>query len=167
MTAQRAYEQHLHKAAYFDMLTGLPNRRLLWERINLVCSTDVPYAVLLIDLNDFKAVNDVLGHQVGDELLAGVARRIQAAVDERATVARFGGDEFAVLLPHMSTAEAEVAAQVVKDSFRRPAAAQLRSGGGQGVGLAVAEPGETPDQVIAKADAAMYLAKSSNRRRTR
>jgi diguanylate cyclase (GGDEF)-like protein/PAS domain S-box-containing protein len=167
VTAQRTYERRLHRAAYFDMLTGLPNRRMLWEQVNLAQGTGVPYAVLLIDLDDFKAVNDTLGHRIGDELLAGTAERIRCAVDGRATVARLGGDEFAVLIPQASAAEAEAAARAVRDSFAAPLDLSCGPVPGKGsVGLAVAEPGETPEQVIAKADAAMYREKSVRRRRS-
>jgi diguanylate cyclase (GGDEF)-like protein len=124
--------------------------------------------VLLIDLNDFKSVNDTLGHKIGDELLAGVAERISSAVDETATVARLGGDEFAVLLPHAAQTEAETVAQAVRDSFLEPL--QLSCGplpGNGTVGVAVAAPGQTPDQVIEQADHAMYLAKPLSKRRNR
>ncbi|MFI7541681.1 diguanylate cyclase domain-containing protein [Actinoplanes sp. NPDC049599] len=168
VTAERLYEQHLQQAAYFDMLTGLPNRRLLFERLHLAHSTAMPYAMLLIDLNDFKAVNDTLGHRIGDELLAGIAERIRTAVDESATVARLGGDEFAVLLPHATTADAEAAAQAVRGSFAAPLQLSCGPLHGHGtVGLTVAEPGWTPDEVMERADAAMYLAKPDGQRRTR
>jgi diguanylate cyclase (GGDEF)-like protein/PAS domain S-box-containing protein len=168
VTAQRSYEEHLHKAAYFDTLTGLPNRQLLFERLNLAYGAGMSYAMLLIDLNDFKVVNDTLGHKAGDELLAGIAQRIRSAVDDSATVARLGGDEFAVLLPHAAQAQAEAAAQAVRDSFVQEL--QLSCGPVQGngtVGIAVAVPGQTPDQVLEQADAAMYLAKPPGKRRTR
>jgi diguanylate cyclase (GGDEF)-like protein/PAS domain S-box-containing protein len=168
VTAQRSYEEHLHKAAYYDLLTGLPNRRMLFERLHLAYSTDTPYAMLLIDLNDFKSVNDTLGHKIGDELLAGVAERISSAVDKTATVARLGGDEFAVLLPHAAQTEAETVAQAVRDSFLEPLQLSCGPLPGEGtVGVAVAAPGQTPDQVIEKADHAMYLAKPLSKRRNR
>jgi diguanylate cyclase (GGDEF)-like protein/PAS domain S-box-containing protein len=168
VTAQRSYEEYLHKAAYYDMLTGLPNRRMLFERLNVVHSSETPYAMLLIDLNDFKVVNDTLGHKVGDELLAGIAQRIRSAVDETATVARLGGDEFAVLLPHAALAEAEAAAQAVRDSFAEKLLLSCGPLQGKGtVGLAVAEPGQNPDEVVERADIAMYLAKPAGKRRTR
>jgi diguanylate cyclase (GGDEF)-like protein/PAS domain S-box-containing protein len=165
VTAQRMYEQHLHQAAYYDMLTGLPNRRLLFERMHLAHSAGLPYGVLLIDLNDFKAVNDSLGHKIGDELLAGVAERIRSAVDEQATVARLGGDEFAVLLPHATLAGAEAAADAVRETFVRPLALSCGPVQGHGtVGLAVAEPGQSPEHVMEVADTVMYLAKPDKRR---
>ena len=168
VTAQRSYEEHLHKAAYFDMLTGLPNRRLLFERLGVAYGSDTPYAMLLIDLNEFKAVNDTLGHKIGDELLAGVAQRIQGAVAPTATVARLGGDEFAVFLPHAARADAEDAAAAVRDAFAEPLQLTCGPVPSKGtVGIAVAAPGETPDQVLEKADAAMYRAKPAGRRRTR
>ena len=168
VTAQRCYEEYLHKAAYFDMLTGLPNRRMLFERLDVVHSSQTPYAMLLIDLNDFKVVNDTLGHKIGDELLAGMGERIRSVVKDSATVARLGGDEFAVLLPHAGLAEAEAAAQAVRDSFAEELRLSCGPLQGKGtVGLAVAAPGQTPDQVLEKADAAMYLAKPAGKRRTR
>ncbi|MEV4639215.1 sensor domain-containing diguanylate cyclase [Actinoplanes sp. NPDC049548] len=165
VTAQRLYEQHLHQAAYFDMLTGLPNRRLLFERLHLAHRAGAPYAVLLVDLNDFKAVNDTRGHKIGDELLAGVAERIRAAVDEQATVARLGGDEFAVLLPHATPAQADAAAEAVRETFARPLELTCGPVISRGtVGLAVAEPGQSPEDVMERADTAMYLAKPAKRR---
>ena len=168
VTAQRSYEEYLHKAAYFDMLTGLPNRRLLFDRLEVAFGNQIPYALVLIDLNDFKVVNDTLGHKIGDELLAGVAQRILTAVDETATVARLGGDEFAVFLPHVTQAEAEIAARAVQQAFTEPLLLSCGPVQGKGsVGVSVATPAETPDQVLEKADAAMYLDKSSGKRRTR
>ncbi|MBB4741814.1 diguanylate cyclase (GGDEF)-like protein/PAS domain S-box-containing protein [Actinoplanes octamycinicus] len=168
VTAQRSYEEHLHRAAYFDLLTGLPTRRMLFERLTVAYESDLPYAMLLIDLNDFKVVNDTLGHKIGDELLAGVAERLQAAVDETATVARLGGDEFAVLLPQAAAAEAEVAARAVRAAFLEPLHLSCGVLPGKGtVGVAVAEPGDTPDHVLERADAAMYLAKPAGKRRIR
>jgi len=167
VTAQRSYEERLHTAAYVDLLTGLPNRRMLFERLNLVHDSGTSYAVLVIDLNDFKAVNDTRGHAAGDELLVGVAERIHHAVDETATVARLGGDEFAVLLPHATPETAEAAARAVRESFAEPlhlTCGPLQSRGA--VGFAVADPGDTPDRVIERADAAMYLAKPGAKRRT-
>jgi diguanylate cyclase (GGDEF)-like protein len=167
ITAQRTYEQQLHRAAYYDMLTGLPNRRLLWEWLTVAHANAVPYGVLLIDLNDFKVVNDTLGHTIGDELLAAVGRRLQAVV-EPATVARLGGDEFAVMLPHASPAQVEAAAAAVRESFAVPLMLSCGPIHGHGtVGLAVAQPGQSPDDVIAKADVAMYQAKTISKRHTR
>jgi diguanylate cyclase (GGDEF)-like protein len=97
-----------------------------------------------------------------------MADRIRSAVTGSATVARLGGDEFAVMLPHTGPAQAEAAAQAVRNSFVAPL--QLSCGTLQGsgaVGVAVAGPGETPDQVIEKADAAMYLAKPPGKARNR
>ena len=168
VTAQRTYEEYLHKAAYFDMLTGLPNRRMLFERLAVASSSGTPYAMLLIDLNGFKTVNDTLGHRIGDELLAGVARRLHAAVAGTATVARLGGDEFAVFLPHAGEAAAGAAARAVKGAFAEPLPLSCGSIRAEGtVGVSVAAPGESPDEVLERADAAMYRAKHAGRRRTR
>ncbi len=168
VTAQRLYQQHLHRAAYFDLLTGLPNRRLLFERMHLAHDSGMPYAMLLIDLNDFKAVNDTRGHKIGDELLAGVADRLSGALGEQATVARLGGDEFAVLLPHAGPAEARAAAEVVRGAFTAPLPLTCGPLAASGtVGFAVSAPGRSPDQVMEQADAAMYALKPHSRRRSR
>lgn len=168
ITAQRLYEEHLHHAAYFDTLTGLPNRAMLWQKFASVVRDKLPYAVLLIDLNEFKAVNDTYGHQAGDELLQHLAKRLTGIAGDTATVARLGGDEFAVLLPSTSSAAAEKAAAAVRASFEEPF--RLRCGtllGRGAVGLAMGQPGQSPDDVIGAADSAMYDAKPPNRRQPR
>jgi diguanylate cyclase (GGDEF)-like protein/PAS domain S-box-containing protein len=160
ITAQRLYEEHLHYMAYHDALTGLPNRAFLWERLSAVQTTSVPYAVLVIDLNDFKLVNDTLGHQIGDELLRGVA--------QRDTVARLGGDEFAVLLTDGRTSDAHAVAESIRASFIEPfvlSCGPIVGGGTVGVGLSA--PGLTADEVVASADAAMYSTKPHSRRQPR
>jgi diguanylate cyclase (GGDEF)-like protein len=160
ITAQRLYEQHLHHAAYHDALTGLPNRALLWQELGAAERSGHPYAVLLIDLDGFKGVNDSRGHQAGDELLRGVAQRFRHVCGAGATVARLGGDEFAVLLRDPRTGETEAAAAAVRSCFDWPYA--LSSGpcpAGATVGFAFGAPNESPEQVLAAADRAMYQAK--------
>jgi diguanylate cyclase (GGDEF)-like protein/PAS domain S-box-containing protein len=159
VTAQRLYEEHLEFAAYHDTLTGLPNRALLWQRLAVAERSGEPYAVLLIDLDGFKAVNDTLGHQAGDELLRHVSDRLREVTGGDATVvARLGGDEFAVLLDGARDPEAVAAA--VRDSFARPfdlSGGPIDAGGS--VGYAVGAPGQPADETVAAADGAMYRCK--------
>ncbi|MGI5245751.1 diguanylate cyclase domain-containing protein [Dactylosporangium sp. CA-139066] len=165
VSAQRVYEESLHHAAYHDALTGLPNRAMLWQHLN--AAADRPYAVLLVNLDDFKAVNDTHGHQAGDELLTAVAHRLRDAAlaetrtaEHRAVVARLGGDEFAVLLPGADAHAAQRLAAAVRAAFDQPfptSAGRLTAHGS--VGVAVAAPEQCPDDVLADADTAMYRAK--------
>jgi diguanylate cyclase (GGDEF)-like protein len=162
VTARRSYEERLEHAAYHDPLTGLPNRALLWERFAAVA--DGPYAVLLVDLDGFKAVNDTYGHQAGDELLCQVAARLRHACGAEATVARLGGDEFAVLLPGARAELATATAMAIRGVFDWPA--PLSTGPvpvGGSIGYALGGPGRSLDEVFAGADAAMYADKHGRR----
>ncbi|GIM97609.1 diguanylate cyclase domain-containing protein [Paractinoplanes toevensis] len=160
VTAQRGYERRLEHAAYHDPLTGLPNRALLWRRF--AEAADGPYAVLLVDLDGFKAVNDTYGHLAGDELLCRVAERLRHVCGPDATVARLGGDEFAALLPHTDAERAATVAAEVRRCFDWAiplSTGPVRVGGS--VGSALGGPGLSPDAVLAEADAAMYVEKHS------
>jgi diguanylate cyclase (GGDEF)-like protein/PAS domain S-box-containing protein len=162
VTDQRHYEEHLHHLASHDVLTGLPNRLMYQQAAAAVANSGQPYAVMLIDLNDFKAVNDTLGHHAGDELLQGVAQRLREHADPTATVARLGGDEFAVLLPGADETTAAAAAARLTACFTDPF--ELSTGplqGGGSVGYAVAAPGESARDALGRADMAMYAQKQS------
>ncbi|MCA2218386.1 diguanylate cyclase domain-containing protein [Jidongwangia harbinensis] len=154
VTAQREYEAHLHHTAFHDTLTGLPNRALLWQRF---AEAGESYAVLLVDLDGFKHVNDTLGHAAGDDLLIRVADRLRHTCGPEATVARLGGDEFVVL----TTADPAPMAAAIRASFELPfrTGAGLIHAGGT-VGWAVHEPGRCADEVLALADQAMYQGKA-------
>jgi diguanylate cyclase (GGDEF)-like protein/PAS domain S-box-containing protein len=168
ITAQQMYEEHLHHVAYHDGLTGLPNRALLWQRINTTVNNAVPYAILLIDLDGFKTINDNLGHHIGDELLQGVGNRLRLIGGETATTARLGGDEFAILLPNAGLDEATSVAASVRNCFTNPFT--LSCGpvhGGGSVGIAIANPGQSPDDVLQQADQQMYRSKPRSRQQTR
>ncbi len=108
VTEQKRTEENIRRQAYYDLLTGLPNRRLFHDRLGLEIRkanrANLPIALLFIDLDYFKEVNDTLGHDVGDILLQEIARRISACVRESDTVARLGGDEFTVILPELPDA---------------------------------------------------------------
>jgi len=160
-----ALEKH---QALHDALTDLPNRRLFRDRVNqAVVNTrrsGKPVAVMIIDLDRFKEVNDTLGHHIGDILLQQVAARLQSTLREGDTIARLGGDEFAVLLPMVSgaVAAAGVAEKLVK-ALEEPFTIRTWTFDiDASIGIAVSpEHGDTVDSLMQRADVAMYLAKES------
>jgi len=152
-----------HQASH-DILTGLPNRALFAERVQAAitrCVGEDFLAVLYLDLDDFKTVNDSLGHEAGDELLKGVARRLIRASRPGDTVARLGGDEFGVLLCDIhSASDAEEAANRITMALVEPLQILGRVVSARAsVGVAYARRGNSPSQVLGEADAAMYVAK--------
>jgi diguanylate cyclase (GGDEF)-like protein len=166
-------ERRLTTLAMSDALTGLPNRALLLERTHLALERMRaaagplrPVGLLFLDLDRFKLVNDSLGHAAGDELLSGVARRIRAAVRDTDTVARFGGDEFAVLCDGVAdAAELDALAARVSAALSQPlqvAGTELFPSGSIGVALATGHD-DSPERLLREADAAMYRAKAGGR----
>lgn len=111
LTEHKAKEEEIQRLAFYDFLTGLPNRRLLLDRLNLAliscCSRKKMGAIVFIDMDNFKNLNDVYGHEMGDLLLKQVAERLKLCVRERDTVSRFGGDEFVMLLENLSPLKLE------------------------------------------------------------
>jgi diguanylate cyclase (GGDEF)-like protein len=161
--------ERLHFEARHDELTGLPNRlyfRGLLEAAAEGAASGTPCAVMVLDLNGFKAVNDSLGHSVGDELLRVLAARFTAAVGSDATIARLGGDEFAVLAVGRPVADEQALAALaerVLSAFEEPvplAGTRLRFGGALGIALGP-EHADTGAELMRKADVAMYAAKSA------
>ena len=165
--------QHAYKLAQHDILTGLPNRSLLNQRLRQILaqalrdSTQV--ACLFLDFDNFKRINDTLGHDAGDQLLQAIAQRLTKAVRESDTVARLGGDEFVLVLPSLGAADAtyEVMAVIsrVRESFKEPfrLSDQIPTLTCS-IGVAI-YPVDAPDAVtlIKQADTAMYSAKESGR----
>jgi diguanylate cyclase (GGDEF)-like protein len=158
----RLTEATLRHDAGHDPLTGLPNRARFGERLEeLLATPGDPIAVVFIDLDHFKRVNDSLGHAVGDALLVEVASRLDDHAAPTTSLARFGGDEFLALI---RTVEWEADARRLLDAFERP----VRVGGYEfavtaSLGVAAARPGEDGQTVIANADAAVYSAKHEGR----
>jgi diguanylate cyclase (GGDEF)-like protein len=160
----------LERSALHDPLTGLSNRTLFADRVARAIAHarrhDLPVAVLLVDLDHFKKVNDSLGHGAGDVLLCEVARRLQSCVREEDTVARLGGDEFAVLLPHVTGIDgAALVGQRLLASFMTPmtiAEQQVLVSASIGISM-YPEDGPDLEALIEGADAAMYRAKDQGR----
>jgi diguanylate cyclase (GGDEF)-like protein/PAS domain S-box-containing protein len=164
------YEQRLEFLAHHDALTLLPNRILFQERcaasLNRAKRLGHTVAVLFIDLDRFKTINDSLGHAIGDQLLKQVAERFTACLRASDTVARLGGDEFAVLLDDLPTSQsASVAAQKLLDSFGQPfnvAGHELFTSASIGIACFPQDGGSIED-LLRNADAAMYRAKEHGR----
>lgn len=163
---KRQREKLVHQANH-DALTGLPNRKLFYERLQeTVASADTrgtSLAVLLLDLDRFKEVNDTLGHPTGDQLLKKISQRLQETIPASDTIARIGGDEFALLLPSTDTAEAaaELARRVLA-AIREPfdlAGLTLEISGSVGIAM-YPEHGRDEADLVKRADVAMYMAKT-------
>ena len=169
---RRAFEEQLRHRAFHDPLTQLANRALFYDRVEHALTRDADddqhAAVLFLDLDDFKVVNDELGHAVGDELLVGVAGRLRSRLRSADTVARLGGDEFGVLLEHVAGPNEVVqAAERILAAFEEPFAVHGEPRTiGLSIGMAVSTNGErSVDELLRQADLAMYAAKRGGRHR--
>jgi len=166
ITERKQSEQALEHQALHDTLTGLPNRTLLDDRLQLAIRTahraQTQLALLLMDLNRFKEVNDTLGHDVGDQLLRQVGQRVQAVLRASDTVGRLGGDEFVVLLPTMANRDhAMAAARKILAAVATPisiGAHAVSAGASIGIAFYPAH-GEDAMTLLRHADVAMYAAK--------
>jgi diguanylate cyclase (GGDEF)-like protein/PAS domain S-box-containing protein len=172
ITERKKTEKHIHRLAFFDVLTGLPNRRLLMERVDrlLTHAREQPGhgALLFIDLDHFKYVNDARGHSVGDALLRNVAARLSALVRKGDTVARVGGDEFVVLLAHLGD-DARLATHsslLVAEKIRRAITESFEVDGqyydsSASIGVTLlSHPNQSANDLLREADTAMYRAKA-------
>lgn len=185
ITERKKSEQQIRNLAFYDVLTQLPNRRLLQDRFSLVisaCKRNNRYAaVMFIDLDNFKPLNDKHGHDVGDLLLVEVAHRILSCVREVDTVARFGGDEFVVMLSELdadrtvSKEQASVVAEKIRQSLGELYRLTVIREGGPGTAIVehhctasigvvlFNDQGVTQEDLIRLSDAAMYQAKAAGR----
>ncbi len=173
VTAAKRAEAQLRHDAIHDVLTGLPNRTLFMDRVEHAIRRSkrhltYQFALLWIDLDRFKVVNDSLGHLVGDELLIAISARINQTIRPGDTVARLGGDEFAVLLDGIhGTEDAAIAAQRIEQAVGTPLALDgMEILPTASIGIAVSAPHYTrPDEMLRDADIAMYHAKNLGRAR--
>ncbi len=171
--ARRALEEKLHLQAYTDSLTGMPNRALFRRRLEESVSVvdGNPVTVLLLDLDDFKLVNDNLGHSAGDDLLSTIAGRLRRHVRPSDVLARLGGDEFAILMHDLEPGDAAALAERLLRTVREPVRLASRDVScSLSIGIATStaheenEDGQGPaDQLLGNADLAMYAAKRAGR----
>lgn len=166
ITEQTALLGQLERAANFDLVTGLPNRQQFHRRLEQAMQESRRHggliALLFIDLDDFKSVNDEHGHGVGDAFLASVGRRLEALLREGDSVARLAGDEFTVLLTQLAhLREAEVVAAKIVASLSQPFEVADRAiSSGASIGIALfPKDAETGETLVRRADIAMYRAK--------
>ncbi|MBW3657392.1 MAG: EAL domain-containing protein [Actinobacteria bacterium] len=167
---RKALESELEHRAFHDALTGLANRALFRDRVEHTLArsgreTDLSYGVLYVDLDSFKAINDTLGHAVGDGVLNHVADLLRECIRDVDTAARLGGDEFAILLDGMKdqSGAARVASRIL-EGLKRPVT--IRGHEVQvdaSIGIAIAEPGQDAETFLRNADIAMYMAKSAGK----
>ncbi|MBI5891416.1 MAG: EAL domain-containing protein [Nitrosomonadales bacterium] len=175
ISKRKEAEAQIHQLAFYDQLTELPNRRLLLERLQQAFSVGARSgqhgAVLFLDLDNFKTLNDTKGHDIGDQLLAEVARRLNTCVRDGDTVARLGGDEFVVVLDSLSQISDEAAAQadMVAEKIRDILSQPYRLGNHAhhttpSIGVVLFRGHQqTLDDVLKHADTAMYQAKTAGR----
>lgn len=175
ITLSKAAAEKIERLAFYDPLTELPNRRLLLDRLKLALASSTRHrrhgALLFLDLDQFKTLNDTLGHDIGDKLLQQVATRLKDSVREDDTVARFGGDEFVVMLEELGEREMEAAAQAesiaakILITLNRPYALgrhNYRSTPSIGITL-FNDHVHSIDELLKQADIAMYQAKKAGR----
>jgi diguanylate cyclase (GGDEF)-like protein/PAS domain S-box-containing protein len=168
---RKAFEQQLHHAAFHDALTGLPNRSLFEDRVGQASArarrSGGLVAVLFVDLDDFKTVNDSLGHAAGDDLLRQTAARLDECLRGADTAARLGGDEFAVLVEGLSNAEDVTA---VAERIHEALDSAFTIGDEEifvraSIGIAIREADQLDDELMRNADTAMYAAKAAGKGR--
>jgi len=179
ITERKSAEERIEQLAYYDELTDLANRRLLLDRLNheiLVASRHETFGALLyLDLDRFKNLNDALGHPVGDELLRQVAKRLRQLVRSEDTVSRLGGDEFVIMLPvrNSTISKATIEASSVADKAKERLSEVFDLHGykyhlNTSIGIVVfPEAGETSDDILKHADSALYQAKEEGRNTSR
>jgi diguanylate cyclase (GGDEF)-like protein len=163
-------EHRARELSLQDSLTGLPNRRQFDQELKAAIAalprTDAAHAVLMLDLNDFKRINDIYGHAAGDEVLIEVATRLRLAVRDGDLVVRFGGDEFAILARQLAGAEAatSIALRVIRNLDQPIVIGSIHHHIGVGIGIAlIPQDGKNAPEIMRKADIALYRAKAEPR----
>lgn len=179
ITQSRRDQERIYHLAFYDQLTRLPNRTLLTDRLHHALAASRRHrqcgALIFLDLDNFKGLNDTQGHAVGDQLLQQVASRLQHSVRSMDTVARLGGDEFVIILEELgndagkAVAQAQVAAYKILASFQAPfMLGHFEYRGGSSIGVTLFNgDGEGLDELLRQADIAMYEAKQAGRNRVR
>jgi diguanylate cyclase (GGDEF)-like protein/PAS domain S-box-containing protein len=170
ITDRRSYQDQLTRQALHDSLTGLPNRALLMDRLERSLASEnrqqQTLALVFLDLDRFKTINDTLGHAAGDEVLTVTADRIRSAIRESDTAARFGGDEFVLLFEETKAADAVAVARKLLAALGAPIRIKNRSvATSVSVGVALSRANSTAEGLLREADAAMYAAKDAGRAR--
>jgi diguanylate cyclase (GGDEF)-like protein/PAS domain S-box-containing protein len=170
ITERRRYEDTIHHLAYHDDLTGLPNRALLNDRLGQALAstsrTGARGALMILDLDRFKDVNDTLGHSMGDQLLKAVGERLKELLRKSDTVSRMGGDEFVLLLPTIGTSESAAAtADKIVTAFREPFVCNGQTlNVTTSIGIAeFPDNGEDAETLLKNADIALYRVKAQGR----
>ena len=176
ITSRKAADDQIRTLAFYDALTGLPNRRLLMDRLEQSLAIGTRHkrkgALLFVDLDNFKVVNDAVGYHKGDRLLAQVAKRLTSCVREGDTVARLGGDEFVVMLEDVSefdieaATQAEIAGAKILASLSQAyqmGSYEHRGTASVGITLFGGNTAESADELLKRADLAMYQAKAAGR----
>lgn len=172
ITDQKKAEEELIRKAFYDSLTGLPNRQLFSDRLGhaiiLARRTGKQIGVLLLDIDEFKSVNDTLGHQAGDQILREIAARMRASVRASDTMARLGGDEFTLMIeaPPGIDSLCQIAEKIIGDFSTPYLINNVEFYLGVSVGIAVfPDAGETPEDLLKNADLAMYESKLKGKNR--
>ena len=172
ITERKKYEEKIQQMAFHDSLTGLPNRKLLSDRLGIVLAqakrNKKKVGIVMLDLDNFKDVNDTLGHDVGDILLKAVAERLSGTLRKSDTVARFGGDEFVLIFPNMEVIEEAIqVVQKIIDRFHKPFLIDTHQlVVTTSIGIAVYPNDGMDEEILMKnADIAMYQAKQAGRAR--
>jgi diguanylate cyclase (GGDEF)-like protein/hemerythrin-like metal-binding protein/PAS domain S-box-containing protein len=183
ITTRKAAEDEVRQLAFYDSLTGLPNRKLMHDRLNQAIASSTRHnchgALMLIDLDNFKSINDTLGHAAGDALLIEASRRLLASVRMVDTVARLGGDEFVVIIGELNAgdeaaSQARLVAEKILAALEQPFTLESRLENGQvslsvhhcpaSVGITLfRDASEDADELLKQADTAMYQAKQGGR----